>query len=181
MTRNGLLRLSILAALLLTSSVGPAQADCLEARWLFEGTGADETGQHNCTLHGGAHYVPTPGGQGLFTDNASSYADYAPPIDSIADGRIAFEFTVADTFAYSPGYGNPICIINSNHSGHLLGDFSVRLNPTDGKMWFVQENAAPEWTLKTNKDVWEPVWYSVVIEWNVSGRSIDVQWEGGSE
>ncbi|MCK4306009.1 MAG: hypothetical protein KAY24_17350, partial [Candidatus Eisenbacteria sp.] len=63
---------------------------CLKTRWLFEGTGADETGQHGCTLHGGAHYVPTPGGQGLFTDNASSYAEYAPPIDQIADGRIAF-------------------------------------------------------------------------------------------
>lgn len=181
MTSGRYLGTAALLILGFSVSIGLAQADCLEAGWLFEGTGADETGQHNCTLHGDAQFVPTPGGQGLYTQDAPSFAEYAPPIDQIADGRLIFEFALAETFGYSPTLNNPIVIINSNRSGHMLGDFSVRLDPTDGRMWFVQEEAVPEWVLKTNVDSWEPVWYSVVIEWSAAGRSIDVQWQGGSD
>ena len=171
-----------MALLLSLFSVGPAGASqCLEARWLFEGTGADETGQHHVTLIGDAHFVPTPGGQGLFTDSASGYAEYQPPIGELAEGQIGVQFFLHDTFAQDPTYANPIGIIGSNRDGHNLGDAGIRLDPADGKLWFVQEEAGPEWTLRTNKDYWESGWYTVIVTWNSSGRMIRVYWDAGSD
>jgi hypothetical protein len=158
------------------------EPDCVEARWLFEENGDDETGRHDCTLFGGAMYVPTPQGWGLHTSDPSSYASYDPPIAEMASGELVILFMLDEPFFAMPSYGNPIVIINSNHDGHNVGDMSVRLDPADGKLWFVQENALPEWTLKTAKANWDAgVWYEVSVSWGLAGRRIEVRWPSGMD
>jgi hypothetical protein len=156
-------------------------APCLEAQWLFDGTGDDETGRHNCTVYGGATFVPTPGGSGLLTALDYQYAQYDPPIDEMKTGQIAFRFKLDGEFG--PGFGaGPIVFINSERDGLVDGDFSIHLESTDGRIWFLQDNAMPMWMLRTNKDTWQAgVWYDVTVSWGASGRQIHVMWDGGSE
>ena len=164
--------------------IGSVKAGTLEALWYFDDTGADETGQHPCTLFGNATYVPTPGasqgGFGLYTEAQNESAQYAPAIEEIGSGQIFFEFKLAATFRDgSP----PIIIINSNRQMHRLGDFSIRLE-TDGKMSLVQEQEGSEdgWTLKTSKEAWDPdIWYKTVVTVGTGGRSIEVTWDVGSD
>lgn len=165
----------IAALLLLSASITLASppAGALEALWLFEGTGLDQTHRHHCQIYGGASFVETPGGLGLHTVTHLDRAHYAPPVSEMPTGNILVTFRLDEPFRTDPDYFNPIILINSNRTGHLVGDFSLRLDPLDGKLWFVQEEAVPHWTLKTNKSHWEAnTWFQVSVSWGEAGRSI---------
>jgi len=164
--------------------MGPEGGVVREALWLFDGNGDDLSGGHNATLVGSATFSATPNNQGLHTNDAGSYATYSPTIDQMDEGQIIVDFMLDDTFTTDAGSSNPIVIISSNRGGHNAGDFSVRLDPTDGKMWFVQENpvVSPDWVLKTTKSTWEPnVWFTAMLTWSSHGRRIHVTWDSGAE
>ncbi|MDH4038856.1 MAG: hypothetical protein OEY32_16050 [Candidatus Krumholzibacteria bacterium] len=155
----------------------------LEALWLFNGTGRDLTGNHPCELIGNATFGYGPGRRGLHTEDASGYARYNPPIQVLSSGRISCWFTLDETFAANPAFNNPIILIKSNRAGHHTGDFSVRLDPSDGKLWLVQEQDASTSTLnlKTQKANWPAGTYHVTIRWGANGREIWVAWAGGCD
>lgn len=162
--------------------------DCSDvAYWLFDGDGVDQAGSHNAVLAGAAGFVSTglasQGGSGLRADDYLSYAEI-PSVDEIVAGRISFEFKLEEDFSsMTPGNG-PIIFLNSNRSGHLIGDFSIKLEPGDGKLWITQEDPVvnDDWNLRTNKDEWSAnVWYTVVVLWGPIDRDIYVTWEAGSD
>lgn len=146
------------------------------ARWLFNGNGSDEAGAHPVTLHGDATFVLTCESVGLLAGSAGAHGTY-PPLDQVPNGTISFRFELQHAFGADASYANPIVIINSNRPGHLVGDMSVRLDPTDGKLWFVMEHpvVSSRWLLKSTKSHWEPgVCYLAEIEWGPTGRSMKV-------
>ncbi|NIO29265.1 MAG: hypothetical protein GTO29_12015 [Candidatus Latescibacteria bacterium] len=155
---------------------------CREALWLFDGTGVDDTGKHSATLQGGATFVATPEGQGLFTEGASDLAEYDPPISQMDAGQIVFRFKLDEDFPPLFGFYDPIVIITSDRSGIFESDFSIQLTAIDGRLWFSQERATPIWLLRTEKNAWGAgIWYEVIADWGPSGRQLKITWDGGAE
>ncbi|MFN8176814.1 MAG: hypothetical protein U0167_02750 [bacterium] len=185
MSRNTALRTGGVAWLLQMAMVVGALGDegtgrVAIARWLFDGSASDEMGGHPITLYGGATFAPACGSQGLFTGDPASYGTY-PPIGEMTTGTISFQFELGAAFGADGTNPDPVIIINSNRVGHLVGDFSIRLEPTDGKLWFVQEDpfVSPAWSLKSARDSWQPgVCHRVEIQWNESGRVMQIMSPG---
>jgi len=164
-----------------------------EALWKFSNNGLDtsyrdfsdpnQTPRHHATLVGNAHFVEFEDNDqsnwGLFTDDSSSHAEYAPPIDRIYVGRFEFRFKLDASFAADPSFTDPIDIISSGSPGSNAGDFRVSLDPVDGTMVFSQENheTGVSLDLRTNLDTWvQDAWYDVEIIWDDLGREIRVNW-----
>lgn len=155
-----------------------------EAYWLFSGNGNDLTGGHPATLVGSAQYVEIVEEneiiiQGLFTNDSSGHAEYAPPLEEIFIGRISFKFKLDAPFGPDPDFSNSVDIITSDRPGNNAGDFRVGLDPVDGTMVLSQDDpqAGPPVDLRTSLDAWEAdIWYTVRIDWDDQGRDILVSW-----
>lgn len=158
-----------------------------EAYWLFSGNGFDLIGGHPATLVGSAQYVEfieEVGEQeitikGLFTNDSSGHAEFAPPIDKIFIGRISFRFKLDALFGPDSTFTQSLDILTSNRPGINAGDFRVGLDPVDGTMVFSQDDpqtgASAE--LRTELTNWDAdVWYTVKINWDDQGRDTRVSW-----
>jgi hypothetical protein len=159
------------------------------AYWQFNGDGDDQTQRHPATLAGNARYqeiftLTDSSNWGLFTEDNTSYAEYAPPVGEIFVGRISFKFKLDASFAADPSFIGSLDIITSDRPGFNLGDCRVALDPADGKMVFSQDDpdsGAPN-ELRTTLDTWDmDVFYSVEIDWDEWGREIQVRWSIDNE